>query len=872
MRATVVIAVACLSLGGVTFADDVQATIRQPTNIAPQELAPALKRLAKDRDVQLVYRSDLVKDQHTSGATGELTFEEALTRILSGTGLTFKYLETNAITIVPVQASQGTSDRAESVSPRAGGEGHGVKPTATGGDIRNDSSPERRAAGDPGRAELEEVVVTAEKRAQSIQTVATSVSAIQGDRLVDLGMSRLADYSQYIPGLDIQDGGSPGQSSVTLRGIAVLGSGSLVGSYIDDAPLGSSSNYAVASLFALDLMPYDLDRLEVLRGPQGTLYGGGAMGGLLKYVLKQANTDKYSAEAGGELSHTQGGGGVGYAIRAAGNIPLIQDKLGIRASIYDRRYQGYTDDVFVGDKDSNTGREYGGRVALTWNPLESMRVNVSGLWNRTQSDDNAVVTLGNISTYEQDGAEFFRGQPTYGSLAGSHPFEQPFSKKLDYYEGTINYDAPGGITITSASSWSRTATLRVQDTTASYGDFPAALGEPTAGYNSNYLLDLRLRKFTQELRATSTSGGRFEWLIGGFYTDEKNSNYQVANVYDSNYLPLNNPTFSPFFFYAKLPSTYKEYAAFGDLTLNVTSRFDVTGGVRYARNSQDFTQITDGFVLGGFTDQQGHSSEGITTWSASSRYRFTRDIMLYTKVATGYRPGGPNLAIPGAKPTVDSDTLTSYEAGLKSTFFDDRVLFNVTGYYIDWKGIQLQVSNAACSCSYLANAGNAYSRGVELEGDVRPLEGLRLGYNAAYNKGRLTSLLEGAPPFFKGFQLPGVPVWSTGLTADYSWSLASEIKADVGAGLRYVGEENVTAVSAAASSPNSKQPSYAVADLRAGLLINRYKINFFIRNVANRVVYLSQAPQQSALTGVVGSIDVVPLQPRVFGMSLDAQF
>jgi outer membrane receptor protein involved in Fe transport len=500
-----------------------------------------------------------------------------------------------------------------------------------------------------------------------------------------------------------------------------------------------------------------------------------------------------------------------------------------------------------------------------------LRVNLSGLWNRTQSDDNAVVTLGNVTPYDDNGAQSFRGQPIFGKMAGSHPFEQPFSKKLDYYEGTLNYDAPFGITLTSASSWSRTATIRLQDSTASYGEFPAAFGEPTAGY-SNFLLDLSLRKFTQEFRVTSATGGRLEWLIGGFYTDENNSNYQVANVYDSHYQPLNNPVFTPFFFYGKLPSTYEEYAAFGDLTLNVTSAFDLTGGVRYAHNSQNFTQITDGLVLGGFTDQQGHSAEGITTWSASSSYRFTQDVMLYAKVATGYRPGGPNLAIAGAKPTVDSDTLTSYEAGLKSTFLDGRILFNITGYYIDWKGIQLQVSNAACSCSYLANAGNAYSRGLELEGDFRPINGLRLGYNAAYNKGRLTSLLEGAPPFILGPQLPGVPIWSAGLNSDYGWSLNDRIKANLGAGIRYVGEENIGAVSSDPASPNAKQPSYAVGDLRAGLLFDRYKLNFFIRNVTNRIVYLSQAPQQSALTGMVGSIDAVPLQPRVFGASVDIEF
>ncbi|MBS0420025.1 MAG: TonB-dependent receptor [Proteobacteria bacterium] len=853
MRATVALALACLSLVGITHADDGLAAIRRPVDIAPQELAPALKMLARDRDVQLVYRSDLVKDQYTGGAAGDLTFEEALKQLLRGTGLTFEYLDRNAITIVPLSLQSSPPVPEAGTAPRSSGQ------------------PEPRAANDVSRGILEEVVVTAEKRVQNIQTVPTSVSAVQGAKLLDLGMSRLADYSQYVPGLNIQDGGSPGQTSVTLRGIGVLGSGSLVSYYIDDAPLGSSSNYAVAALFALDLMPYDLDRLEVLRGPQGTLYGGGAMGGLIKYVLKPANTNTYSAEAGGEVSHTQEGGGAGYAVRAAGNMPLIQDQLGIRVSLYDRRYQGFTDDVFVRDPDSNTAREYGGRAAASWNPLDGLRINLSGLWNRTQSDDDAIVTLGNVSTYEDQGARFFRGQPVFGRLSGSHPFEQPFSKKLDYYEGTINYDAPLGITVTAASSWSRTATVRVQDTTSSYGEFPLALGEAAGGY-SNYLLDLNLRKFTQELRAASATGGRLEWLIGGFYTDEKNSNYQLASVYDSSYQPINNPVFTPFFFYGKLPSTYKEHAAFGDLTLNVTSQFDVTGGVRYAHNSQEFRQITDGFVLGGFTDQPGHSSEGVTTWSGSSRYRFTREVMLYAKVATGYRPGGPNLAIAGAKPTVDSDTLMSYEAGLKSTFLDGRVLFNITGYYIDWKGIQLQVVNAACSCSYLANAGNAYSRGLELEGDWRPTRGLRLGYNAAYNKGRLTSLLDGAPPFRLGPQLPGVPVWSAGLNADYSWSLTQRLKANVGAGIRYVGEENVGAVSADPASPNAKQPAYTVGDARMGLWFERYKLNFFIRNLTNRIVYLSQAPQQSALTGLIGSVDAVPLQPRVFGASVDVEF
>lgn len=853
-------------------------------SIPAQSLDTALLAFSDQAKVQVLMQGGAKADARSSGAVGELVSLDALAVILRNTGFRYRQIDSETVAIVPAGSDWSKTSMNQELRPIRVSEfdsqvvqdsGRSLQGSADG--AQNNSSGQNSgksyssASPEGTGARLDEIIVTAEKRAASIQTVATSVSALQGDKLVDLGLTRLTDYSQYIPGFNIQDGGSPGQSSVTLRGIAAFGPGSVVGYYIDDTPLGSSSNYAVATLFALDLMPYDLDRFEVLRGPQGTLYGGGSMGGLIKYVLKQADINSFSAQVGGELNNTDGGGGLGSAARGAVNIPLIQDVLAIRASAYGRNYQGYTDDVFIGAMDSNSGKEYGGRVALTWKPRGDLRVNVNAIWNRIQSDDNADVTLGNVAAFAEKGAQFYQGQPTFGTLAGSHPFLQPFSKDLRYYSGTINYDAPHGITVTSASSWSDTTTERVQDSTSSYGQYPPAFGLP-AGY-SNYLLDLELKKFTQELRATSATGGRFEWLIGGFYTNETNSNYQLANVYDTDYQQLPGPVFSPFFFYAKLPSTYKEYAAFGDLTLNITSKFDVTGGARYASNSQDFTQISDGVAVGGFTDKPGHSSEGVTTWSASSRYRFTNDIMVYGKIATGYRPGGPNAVLAGANPTVNSDTLTSYEGGLKSTFLDGRALFNISVYDIDWKDIQLAVTNIACSCQYLANAGDAYSRGVELEGDLLPLEGLRLGFNAAYTKAQLTGLGAGAPPFLMGFQLPGVPKWSAGLTADYSWSLTGQITANVGAGIRYVGEENAGPVSTADSgSPNSINPAYATGDLRAGLLFDRYKVNFFVRNVADKIVYLSQAPQQNPLTGAVTSIDTVPLQPRVIGASIDIQF
>jgi iron complex outermembrane receptor protein len=309
--------------------------------------------------------------------------------------------------------------------------------------------------------------------------------------------------------------------------------------------------------------------------------------------------------------------------------------------------------------------------------------------------------------------------------------------------------------------------------------------------------------------------------------------------------------------------------------LNLTDKFSVTGGLRYAHNSQTFQQISDGVILGGYTNQPGASAEGVTTWSLSTSYHVTDQVMLYARAATGYRPGGPNTVLPGVPPSVNSDTLTNYEAGIKSTFWGGRALLNLTGYDIQWKNIQLGVSNISCGCSYSANGGDAYSRGFELEGSFVPVEGLTLRYNAAYTKTALTSLVVGAPPYLLGYELPGVPKFSAGATADYNWPAFGEWRANVGAGIRYVGSEFVSPPSIQGlptSLPNTKDPSYTTADLRAGLSNDKYAINLFVRNVTNKLVYTSQTPIQNGLSGAVVGILGVPLEPRVIGVSIDAKF
>jgi iron complex outermembrane recepter protein len=737
-------------------------------------------------------------------------------------------------------------------------------------------------AQDTADSTVEELVVTAEKREMNLQEVPASVSAVSGETLQALGLTQLSDYTATIPGLNISSGGSPGQAAIVLRGIAPFGPGALVGTYIDDSPVGSSNAYTRAIVFALDLMPYDLERLEVLRGPQGTLYGASTMGGLLKYVLKPADPGQTDIRLGAELSHISDSDEASYGVRGAVNVPLIPGKLAVRASAFDSRDQGYIDNVLLTgpragvEENTNDVHRYGGRLALNWRPADTLSVQLQALWQRTDSDDNAQVTLGDVFTRsDPGGALIFDGRPIYGELAQSHAFLQPFRTSIDYYAATVNWD-PGPVQLISATSWARSRTHQIQDAQQAFGAYTLLFGLPQGvGY---FDLNLELDKFTQELRLVSETGGLVEWIVGAFYTHEDSVNEQTGFVFDENYQPIGGPLepiFNPFFVAAALPSTYTEYAVFGDVTFNITEKFDVTAGVRLARNDQEFAQISDGLILGGFTRNEAESSEGVTTWMVNARYRLTPDVMVYWRVATGYRPGGPNVVLPPIQtpPTFGSDTLISYEAGLRARFWDGRALVNATLFHIDWENIILGVFNEERTASYTDNAGNAFSRGVELEGAITPIEGLRIGFNAAYTNAELTSVIPGAPNYIIGYQLPQVPEWSGGLSVDYQWALSPDWQANVGASVRHVGESWVGAVQdPSEGSLDTQNPSYTTLDLRAGLERDRYRLNLFVRNATDERVYREGFVRQNAVTGAIFGIDVVPIQPRVIGVSIDLDF
>lgn len=698
---------------------------------------------------------------------------------------------------------------------------------------------------------LEEIIVTAQKRLENLQTVPASVSVLGGERIAQSSPTGIADYGAYMPGLTVSSGGTPGQVSLALRGVAPVGPGATVGTYIDDTPLGSSANYARAAIYALDLFPYDIQQVEVLRGPQGTLYGASTMGGLLKYVTRKPDLDDTEVRLGTDLSTTDSASGINWGLRGQANLPLIADRLAVQASLYRQKNQGYIDNSRNGEDDINDSTQKGARIALLWRPAEPVTVRLQALFQNTDSRNNAVVAY-----------DATTDQPIAGKLDSRYYMDQPFKKDLDLYTATIDWDLDFA-GLTSASSYSTAKVETVQDASSIYGvAFPALSGGALPAGLSRFDLLLDHEKFTQEVRLASPSGGGLEWMLGGFYTWEDSTNQQAASAQFMDGRPI--PGLDPLAT-ASLPTTYREVAVFGNATVALTDIFDITGGLRWAHNKQDFEQISDGALLGGAKRVPGQSSENVLTFMASPRLKLNPDLTLYARAASSYRPGGPNVALPNVPPSVDADTLVSYEAGVKSTLLDGRLQANASVFYIDWKDIQISDSDGGVS--FLRNGGKAKSAGLEFETIFVPVQGWRLGANGAYTDASFKGDVPGVGAK-DGDRLPLIPRYSFALTADHEWDLSAGWAANAGGGYRWTGAVTSAAES---SSDNVRTRSHGVLDLHAGVSNDTVALRFYVRNATNSRATTAAGLITSALGSPV-QIDRTVLQPRTIGLSLDLTY
>ena len=315
---------------------------------------------------------------------------------------------------------------------------------------------EQDQAAQPAVHDLDTVTVTANKRVENIREVATAVTSLSDEQLENISATQMSDYASYVPGLQVQDSGSPGQTQVSMRGIAPLSSGSTVGTYVDEAPVGSNGLYQQATLFALDLLPYDIESVEVLRGPQGTLYGAGAMGGLIKYVMKKPDLAQDEFRIGAGVSETEGADGTSLAWRIGGNLVLAQDSVALRASYASNDINGYVDDLVSGRQDINHAEQLSGRASMYWKG-EVASAQFSVMKQKIDSENNGVIAL---------------DPATHAPVAGLSNYvhvDEPFKKDIENYALTVEADL-GFADFVSASSYSDDDTSNTTDQNLTYGD------------------------------------------------------------------------------------------------------------------------------------------------------------------------------------------------------------------------------------------------------------------------------------------------------------------------------------------------------------------------------------------------------------------
>lgn len=700
-----------------------------------------------------------------------------------------------------------------------------------------------------------EIVVTANKRVEKLSNIAGAISVETGEELNAANANGLRDYVGNLPNVTLQTNGAPGFGKIIVRGISSVTLGATTGTYIDEVPIGSSTMFAAGGFLTPDLDPADLDHVEVLKGPQGTLYGASAPGGLLKFVTKLPDTDDFSIGAEEEIS-TVKHGGTGYSLRAHANLPIANDTAGLRVSGFYRKDPGFIDNVATGAKNENDVTSKGIAANLLLTPSKDLSIRIGGLIQNINADAvNAVavdrVTL--LPVFGRDDTEFF--VPT-GNRA-----------KLRLVSGTITYDLTPDISLVSATSYSKV-------TNADRGDLTNDAPLPTMR-----LFDVGTKKFTQEVRLLSASNQSFEWMVGGFYTKETSNRSSIFRAT----LPNGEPDTSfPLFLESLGDSKYREVAVFGNATYYFTPQLDLTLGARYAHNKQEIVEKDRG-LLGNPDDPDvfllsiaSKPKDGVMTYSAAMRWRFDEDSMVYARAASGYRPGGPRSIPLGVTPpagftdSFGAEHLWNYEVGLRSSFLDNRVNLSAAAYYIDWKSIQgfIQVGDAQLQLGTFGNAGDAVSKGFELELNTRPVEGLSLGAAVGYSK----ATLERADPTFgaeKGDTLPYAPRWTVSLDGKYEHPISGDWIGFVGGNYRYLSKHFTSYESLAFTDPRQAIPlkGYGLLDLRLGARSGNFDVTIFAKNVTNKYAYIAD----TTATFFGPAFESI-VQPRTIGISFSQNF
>jgi iron complex outermembrane receptor protein len=763
----------------------------------------------------------------------------------------------------------------------------------------------------------EAITVTATKREQTVLDVPFSVVAATEEVLRSRGVQDIEGVAANVGGLTVQNLG-PGQSQVAIRGVSAgqivrdqPGVKEQVGVYLDESVIS-------LSLFTPDVDLFDTNRVEVLRGPQGTLFGSGSVSGTVRYITNQPMLGTTKGFAEFDL-RTVAGGGMGGDAKFGFNVPLT-DKAALRVASYYDRTAGYIDalqpDGSV-DESVNDGFRSGVRAAARIVPNERLsitprlfyqRVKMNG-WNR----GDLFNILANPYTTTRPAA-------TLGEREQFTQLEETFTDDFVLGDVNINYRI-GDLTLTSITSYVYRDILVVRDATA----LTASITGGTIGLPENvYTLDAPLddattaKVWTQEVRV---AGGkeRFPWVAGGFFghtVRDYNQNLIVNGFERLSGIPtrgLRAPT--DILYFSELGYRLDQLALFGEATFAVSDQFSLTGGLRYYHFDEDKEQIFDGILTNDNTGTSLVSQPGSTDANGVAprliaSYKLSEQANLNAQVSRGFRLGGINdpLNVPlctpqdlvtfGGRETWKDETAWNYEVGIKSRVLNGNAALGVSGFYLDIHDLQATVTAGSCSSRVIFNVPRARSQGIEVEFEAAPTRNIDFAISGSFNDAELRSTLTSTDAsglvsvvsgIEQGRRLPTVPRFQLATAATYQWEVKPGTLAYVtgtyqhtGSRFTQVGDDELGTLDLLSFGANTigapltagtlfydpKLPSYDVVNLRVGVRRNRWDVSAYVNNVTDERALLSFDRER----GTRARIGFLTNQPRTFGIATRLDF
>ena len=703
----------------------------------------------------------------------------------------------------------------------------------------------------------DDIIVTATKRNESIRNVPLAISAVTGEQLAKANANSLADYINRLPGVVFNDY-QPGISEVVIRGIAATTyheqGQTTVGYYLNEVPI-------VEPGFPIgipDIDTFDLERVEVLRGPQGSLFGSSTLGGLVNYIVNTADTSKIDAAASGLIGSTRNAGGnLNYAGKVMVNIPIIQDKLAVRVMALQRHDAGYIDNPSIAKQGSNDFRTRGLRGSIVATPTETTKITYLSTYQDTQLDDQTYLTSLDALVRVVPRAE---PQSTHFFLN---------TLRLDQELGFANFTIFGSVDKkTNRSVFSYP-----------YGYVTGIFTGPNAAYGPGRA-SANIK--TIEARLASSSDGPFHWLIGASYLRAKKNSYdQIIAPGAQAFITANPGQFGGISGAVLAPgdrvygylanSLNEDLGIFGELSYKPVEAVELTVGGRYYDTKAKANVLNQaGFVSGSLTDLSGsvNQKENGFTPKVTLTVRPTDQFMAYVTYSKGFRVGGinPNAGLLAAIPTsYQSDKTNNYEAGVKFSAIDHRLTVESAIFHIDWNNIQARLFGPGPSFySFVTNAGGADVEGVEFAGSFKILPILTVSSNATYQNAQLTEFLPDT------FAVGGGYDRGTRLPGSSHWSVANNVVLDIPDAKfsptiefahRYISKAPV-----AFGNPNTRG-GFSQFDARASVtLFEKFRLLGFVNNIADKRGVLN-APFTSQVTPAYSII-----RPRTYGLRVDWQY